>query len=323
MILIAARGGALYGIGNLSRAHTLLRGLLSLGLKDSVYALFEADCAAVLEKYKSSPNISFSVSSAETADFLRKSLADLLICDLPYLTDEEAALIDKFSKVISLSDACLTRLKPDALICADPFPQSFPSSIEVYGGLKYFMVRQEILAKRPKHFIPVKSVSNVLIVFGGADPGCFYEYIIDKLPPPLNWTLVLGSAVDKERRKALSQRTAFNLNILEDGDIPELIERCDLCVSLGGLTAFEALCLGKPSAAVEYRHLTEYVRKLDECGLLCNLGGIEDFPSTLLRLIKDNEKLNRTALNGYLSIDGRGVSRAAEAVIEIYRSCGV
>jgi spore coat polysaccharide biosynthesis predicted glycosyltransferase SpsG len=322
MILVAARGGAVYGIGNLSRAYTLLSELISLDLKESVYALFEADRNGILEKYQSSPNISFSASGAETADFLRESRADLLICDLPYLTDGEAALIKKFPKNISLSDACLTKLKPDILICADPF-QSFPSSVEIYSGLKYFMARREILAKRPEHFTPVKSVKNVLIVFGGADPGCFYEYIIDKLPPSLNWTLVLGSAVDKERRKALSQKAAFNLNILTDADIPELIEFHDLCVTLGGLTAFEALCLGKPSAAVEYGHLTEYVRKLDERCLLCNLGGIEDFPSTLPRLIKDNEKLNRTALNGYLSIDGRGASRAAKVVLEIYRSCGV
>jgi spore coat polysaccharide biosynthesis predicted glycosyltransferase SpsG len=322
MILIIARGGAVYGIGNLSRAHTLLSELISLGLKESVYALFEADIASVLEKYQSTPNISFSASGAETADFLRKSRADVLICDLPFLTDGEAALIKKFSKIVSLSDACLTKSKPDFLICADPF-QSFPSSVEVYSGLKYFMARRDILAKRPECFTPVKGVHNVLIAFGGADPGCFYEYIIDKLPPSLNWTLVIGSAVDKERRKALSRKAAFNLNILEDADIPALIEFHDLCVTLGGLTAFEALCLGKPSAAVEYKHLTEYVRKLDDCGLLCNLGVIEDFPSTLLRLIKDNEKLNRTALNGYLSIDGRGASRAAEVVLKIYRSCGV
>lgn len=315
MITVFARGGYAYGVGNLSRAYTLLLKLWELGCK--VTTVFETDLPFIEGSFQNRHEICFSGSVKETADFIRKHQTQLLICDLPEITDEDSAFLSNIKNIISLSDLNLNKLKPNILISSSPFSQSYPRGVTVYEGIEYFMVKPELLHKRPKEWTAVKDIRNIAVVFGGSDPGHFYERIVDDPPDNINLTLTLGIGVSRERKNALSQKASSHLKTAEAAELANVILNNDITVSLGGLTAFEVLYLGKPSAAVEYAHLSDYVRRLDEIGLLCNLGGIENFNGSLNGL--DSGRLNDIALQGYLRIDGKGADRVSALILETYR----
>jgi spore coat polysaccharide biosynthesis predicted glycosyltransferase SpsG len=304
-------------VGNLSRAYTLLLKLLELGCKDFVTAVFEMDLPLTEDSFQKRDNICFSSSVKETAAFIKKHQAKVLICDLPEVTEEDNAFLSNIQNIISLSDLNLNKLKPDILISSSPFSQSYPLGVTVYEGIEYFMVKSELLNRRPKEWTAVKDIKNIAVVFGGSDPGHFYERIFDDPPYNINLTLALGIGVSRERKKALSQKNSLRLKTAEVTELADVILNNDITVSLGGLTAFEALYLGKPAATVEYAHLSNYVRRLDEIGLLCNMGGIENFNASLSGL--DTGRLNNMALNGYQSIDGKGADRVSALILETYR----
>jgi len=113
-----------------------------------------------------------------------------------------------------------------------------------------------------------------------------------------------------------------NVVFLRQPDMAEAMAQADAVLSLGGITAYEAMLLGKPVGAFVWRHMAYYVEQLGRMGLVAALGEGHEAIGKLGSFLSDAETLRRIARRGWETVDGRGVERIASFIRSGYLESG-
>lgn len=319
MIVVHAAGGPVLGVGHLARARTVADALA--GARDThVLLVLEAPPDASRPFARGAADTEVVASREEAlAAIDGAGPAEVLVTDLLGLTaaDREAARERGHRWLVQLNDDGMGHYRPDLVISTDaaPPPLAPPPGTTVAAGALLHPIRPDVRRLRPDAPVRPEAAERVVVALGGADPGGCTETLLDRLAElddRFRPTVVVGPAVPPGRRDSVAARRGCDV-VVDPTDLPHLMAGADLVVTLGGLTSYEAMCLGRPVAAVGWEHLAPVVRRLAAAGLVADLGS--DPAAELLRLVRDADRLSSLARTGFDLIDGRGADRIRDLVL--------
>ena len=95
----------------------------------------------------------------------------------------------------------------------------------------------------------------------------------------------------------------------------ELLLNSDLLITLGGMTTYEAMCLGVPASAVRWNYLEYIVKSFGEKNMITDLGNIDEAYENLLNI--DIDKVNSICKNAYDIIDGSALKNIKKIIDSI------
>lgn len=220
-----------------------------------------------------------------------------------------------YDLLVQMNESALNLYSANLTFNGDGF---LPNRItEVVGGLlyegsDYHAVDPRVVSARPANPWSGSVARRVIVSFGGADPGQMTEQFVNQrqLASDVVWTVVTGPAFADDRVRYLHEIAEDRYTVMTCPDnMTPLILNHDAVITMGGLTSYEAMCLGRPVLAVEWMHMAQYVKGLNETGLVATLGSIEGSLSRALKLLSDSCKLKKLAEAGWKTIDGRGANR--------------
>ena len=307
MILLHARGNEKIGIGNLARCYELVK---FLAPNRDVKAIFECD-----EKLFSrfSQNAIRSENLEHSKELIYRLKPQIYINDL---LDADKNLSDiarnaGARKIVSFN-TLEYGFEPDALFIMDEFDYPAASgNFEVFRSFGYYIVGSDVVKRRAK-FTPKTRLKNILLSFGGADPAMFSEYFTNVIANDGRlYTLVLGPAMSDERKARIKSVKKSNLSFIDSpANLIDLILNHDALVTLGGMSAYEAMTLGTPVCGVEWSYLAYVVRSFAELKMINNLGDIKNAYENLLNL--NLASVNEICENAYLKISGDALAKIAK-----------
>lgn len=244
-----------------------------------------------------------------------------------------------FSAVAFLNDSSRAREAGDLLVDSDGFKSASHAPPGFKGlalmGANYQILRSALVAQRPESPWSEAAVQRILFTLGSADPGHLTAPLLSTwLETPesraVSSTVVVGPYFSGEHRRALQQMAAKHpvgrITLLDSPpDLVPYMATADLVVGLGGITAYEAMCLGKPVAALAWRNMRPYVEALDQAGLLTNLG-VTDTTAAVARAarglancVSNPSRLANLARHAFNAVDGKGADRVADSLIQLLR----
>ncbi|MEJ0023106.1 MAG: UDP-2,4-diacetamido-2,4,6-trideoxy-beta-L-altropyranose hydrolase [Alphaproteobacteria bacterium] len=190
-------------------------------------------------------------------------------------------------------------------------------------GPRYVMLRREF----SRHRASVRSIATVahklLVTFGGVDPKDGGGLALQALAmtPNLDVDFVIGAANARADDLAAKAAALPNVRIIRDArDMAARIMECEMILSAGGTTVWEAAALGAPMmlAAAAPEEANAAVR-LAKGGLALFLGEIEALtPNALGAALNDfagdMAARARSSVLGRELVDGFGAERVVEAI---------
>ncbi len=200
-----------------------------------------------------------------------------------------------------------------------------PAGCNLLVGAKYILLRPEFWNQAT----PMqRRTQRIIMSFGSSDPAGMTTPMVDALlksgSAELELVVVVGPGMDennRERLEALGSDSRLQL-LYDVEDMAALFRSAPIAVIAAGTTAWEALACGTVPVAVQVADNQAVVATgLVEHDAGIDLGWHEDcVPATcaqsILALHKDFERLERMATNGSGLVDGRGVWRALDALLD-------
>ena len=323
MFVLHAAGGAQIGVGHLSRCRSLAVELLRKQIS-VVFLIYESQ-EALAARFNVPGAQTFVAQSRADAMNIREELLrehfaarTVLITDLLNLGAEDAdrARSEGFDLLVHVNDSGLPAYSADLVVDGDAFKtEASKEQTRVLCGARYHIVNPAITARRPYEPWDKPSVEKVLLCFGGADPARQTEFFLCELGKrrlSTMFTAVAGPAFSSERWEALQTLAGPRDHLIRaSSNMAELILDHDAVVTLGGLTSYEAMCLGRAALAVACSNMAPYVEQLAAIGLLKNLGSGLRAVEELCASLADVESIRQLARAGWEAIDGRGAERVA------------
>lgn len=314
MIVVHAKGNQQIGIGNLSRAYELV---CYLAKQKNVIGIFECD-KNLFEKYQKN-NMFISNDTEQSLEIIKKYKCSLYICDLvtpdKNLSD---ALRNIGVKNIMYFNSLEYGFEPNILFVTDGFdyPVNIPH-IDIYRGFQYYIIGEKIVRARKK-YKTLNGIKNILISFGGADPAFYTEYFVKTIQDKHNnYTIVLGPAMPLERKKYIQSIRKNNIKYIDSPpDMVRLLLSNDLLVTLGGMTTYEAMCLGVAVSCVRWKYLAYIVKSFGEKNMANDLGDIENAYENMLNL--DIGQVNNNIKHAFNIIDGSALKNIENIVNKYY-----
>lgn len=311
MIAIHAKGNSQLGIGNLSRSYELIT---HLSITKNVIGIFECD-ENIFKRYDKK-NIFRINSLEESLSIIKKNSCSIYISDL---VNPNKDLSDKLKNlgvkyILHFNDINFG-FEPDILFITDSFDyEFFDNRFKIYRGFEYYIVGNEILKNRKKDFKRKESIKNILICFGGADPALFTEYFVNIIEDSkYYYTVILGPAMPQDRKDYILSIKKENIEYIDSPkNMIELLLNSDLLITLGGMTTYEAMCLGVPASAVRWNYLEYIVKSFGEKNMITDLGNIDEAYHNLLNL--DIDKVNSICKNAYDIIDGSALENIKKVI---------
>jgi spore coat polysaccharide biosynthesis predicted glycosyltransferase SpsG len=174
-------------------------------------------------------------------------------------------------------------------------------------GLKYAIIRSDVLDFRPKGDFLTKNIKNILIIMGSGDLKNFGRSISIKLSKNYNVTLIEG----KKPRQSKIKKTRNFRHLIEPKNIAYEMFNCDFAYSNGGSTMLELLHLGKPVHVFPQTKAEESFSKyfLDINAILSNKPSLIKMPKI--------EIINKIQINAFKTIDGFGKERIVEEIKKV------
>ena len=298
MILLNARGNEKIGIGNLARCYELVK---FLAPNRDVKAIFECD-----EKLFSrfSQNAIRSENLEHSKELIYRLKPQIYINDL---LDADKNLSDIARKAGARKIVSFNTLEYG-------FEPDYPAAsgnFEIFRSVGYYLVGSDVVKRRAK-FTPKAQLKNILLSLGGADPAMFSEYFTNVIANDGRlYTLVLGPAMSDERKARIKSVQKPNLSFIDSpANLIDLILNHDTLVTLGGMSAYEAMTLGTPVCGVEWSYLAYVVRSFAKLKMINNLGDINNAYKNLLNL--NLASVNEICENAYLKISGDALAKIAK-----------
>jgi cytidylyltransferase domain protein len=302
MILIHARGNEKIGIGNLQRCFELAK---FLSVKYEVIGIFE--CDENLFKRYDQDYIFRSESYENSLKLIKEKSPKIYICDLLDADKNLSNFLHQIgAKIVHFNDLDFG-FEPDILVVMDDFDYEIIAECKIYRGFKYYIVSDDILKFRPKLPKKLNNIQNILVSFGGSDPAFYTEHFVNSIQDSkYNYKFVLGPAMSAERKKHIKAIKKDNISFTDSPTtLLELILKSDILLTLGGMSAYEAMTLGVGVCCVRWSYLSYVVENFGQKNMISDLGNINESYENLLNL--DVKKVNEITRNAYTKIDGNSL----------------
>lgn len=190
-------------------------------------------------------------------------------------------------------------------------------------GPRYVMLRREFAVHRNS----VRSIAPVarrlLTTFGGVDPRNGGAVALEALAqlPHLSVDFVIGAANARGDELAAKAATLDNVTVLRDArDMAARMMACEMILSAGGTTVWEAAALGAPMLlAAAAPEEAAAATRLARGGLCRFLGDIDALSAPALAaaiddFAQDMAARARSSVLGRELVDGRGAERVVETI---------
>ena len=344
IIVLFASGNSKIGIGHISRTAALAYTLTKRKKNcPSVKIIWECSDDLLLNFSVGDAKVvvtrNVTESQRQLKNLAKSKERSILAVDFYQPLSQIGLSSDSFGydKIAYLNDTSWDGGKRDLFVDSDGFKSKFNENSAycdlVLAGPRYQIIRPEVYSCRPKHPWQKEKIRNVLVSFGGSDPaGMTLKFISAWKNVPssktIKTTVVEGPYFGCKHRKGLDSMFGkiddqHFKRTYAPANLPQLIVENDLLVSLGGITAYEAMCLGRPVVALAWGHMTKYVEALDKANLLCSLGSIKctsNFDVTIDRFERFIENINcfkECANLAFNKVDGLGAERISRAIIQL------
>ena len=318
-ILIHANTGENVGLGHLVRCLTLANELYSRGIDVEFLLKNDDDAVAFARKEGIEPTTTDPERLHE--DILTASV-DVVIIDSYDFTTGKFKKIAKKKRLIVIDELGDRYIPAEIIINNNIYADniSYPAAETILRGPKYCMLREPFrnLSEPPIRHRP----ESVLVTVGGSD-------LADSFVDILN---VAGSVSNEIAINAIigpyfnpPEDTPDNVIFhREPSAIHELMWDADMAVSGGGQTLYELAVCGTPTVALTLG--LDQVRNIDgfvNAGFCFSAGTPDEysFEATLQDqlqiLIQENETRRQMAKCGRTIVDGDGVIRVADSIINL------
>lgn len=331
MILVHAAGNENIGLGNLTRGFEIAK-YISRNVSEELVVIFECSSDIAKQYVVENTKIYISDSREDSREIIKKlcigisTKTNIVISDLVDMSYEDNVFYKQngFNKLVQLNDSNVRNVIPDIYINSDAFHRKFQLStkIKVTSGSKYVIIKESLKSKRRREFVPINKIVNVLICFGGSDPAgytenCIYEILNNDRYDQYKFNVVLGMGFGKNRIENILNNNKENINyIINERNMGDRILDNDVVITLGGLTTYEALFLGKPVMAMGWNYMKYYVDNLAKSRLIYNLGSSKENFKYLYNSFSNIDELNKLALNGFKTINGEGTKNIVEFILK-------
>ena len=176
---------------------------------------------------------------------------DIVINDILNTSSKYINYLKKYSRVINFEDLGEGAVCADATI-NDLYTQSPSnnSAANTFWGSSYYIIRDEFLLAEQPHFND--KVKEILVVFGGTDPGNLTEktlraLLMANLPSDSHVTIILGLGYE-DFSKIEKMTVDTNICVCQNvASISSYMEKADLAISSQGRTMLELASLGVPT----------------------------------------------------------------------------
>ena len=188
---------------------------------------------------------------AAFVELLKQEKPDVLINDILNTTEEYMLSVKPWvGRVVNIEDMGEGGQWADAVINA--LYEKNSSDGQYYWGHRYYCLRDEFLITEPKAFS--KEVKQVLVVFGGTDPGQYTEKVLNvirsmpvDLPVVYQFVLGLGFNRDEAFSKAVAQCRQDIRFIKDVKVISTYMAESDIAISSQGRTMYELATMRVPT----------------------------------------------------------------------------
>jgi len=217
----------------------------------------------------------------------------------------------------------------DQNLAADLDHPQLPRDSVRLAGLRYVMIRDEILALRPAEPPAPRQVAvpKVFAFFGGTDAFGAGPYVVQALAAtgvPFEATVVAPGDQLTERIDAVELRPQQRVDVIGPTDrLAAAVREADLTISASGTSTWELLCLGATAGlvCVVDNQVLGYERAI-ATGTAAGIGLLSDLKqdtstaaAVLKRLLTDPAERARLAVAGWSLVDGLGRNRVADALV--------
>ncbi|MFH1282529.1 MAG: glycosyltransferase [bacterium] len=323
-ILISTFGSSRLGTGHLFRSITLGK-----FIKKFMRVVWHINDSPRAKRIAKQSNIRF-FASKNINSFLKNIRPDLVIYDKPFLLGAVPRCIKpKGNKLLGLDYFYYNDESVDCMInlINHRLKMIGNRSEKVLSGLKYAIIRDEIIKWRRKHKIR-KSVINVLITFGGADPKNNTLKALQLIEKAgivgRRIKIVLGPLFqNKGKIKSFAKRHLGNsVRVLDyTKRIGEVMVKSDLIFCGGGTTLLEVLCIGIPCIVIpqtqdEMRFVSETKLKTSVCLVSQDLS-IFKMTNMVKRMFSNIILRKKCIAKGKKLIDGNGKKRIFKKIVDL------
>ncbi len=213
-----------------------------------------------------------------------------LVIDSYYVTDTYLQAIRKETKIVYIDDVLNFAYPVDVLVNYNIYADKSEYK-QLYAnaqcpllllGMEYAPLREEF--KNVKYVIRPE-VKNILITMGGGDHYNIAQKLVEYLLPLKEFSDITFHIVAGEffECNILDNKVKVHKNV---SDMAQLMSDCNLIVSAGGFTLYEAYTVGVPTISVSFAdNQLKNVRKFDELGLIPYMGDFRDDEQVVIKNI--------------------------------------
>lgn len=247
-IIIRAEGYPEIGLGHIYRAILLSNSLMEHNVIIVLSEKSQLGIQKVRERF-----LKYYVIKDETEfeELLKQEQPDILINDILNTSVQYMENTRTLAKrVVNFEDIGEGSHLADAVINA-LYEKGLPGE-NYFWGHKYYCLRDEFLITPPREFST--EVENVLIAFGGTDPGHYTEKVLDVIESmptdeKLEYQFVLGLGFDRE--KEFNERVGksrHNISVIKDVKMmSKYMAKADIAISSQGRTMYELAAMKVPT----------------------------------------------------------------------------
>ena len=247
-IIIRTDGYPEIGLGHVYRSIQLFNNLTE---HDVVIVLSEKSTLGIQKVQERFLNCQIVKDDDEFLAFLDKERPDILINDILNTTRDYINRVKLFAgRIVNFEDLGEGGHIADAVVNA--LYEKSISGEQYYWGYKYYCLRDEFLITKPKAFS--KEVSQILVVFGGTDPGRYTEKVMNVIRSmpvdlPIVYQFVLGLGFDRDEEFMESVKTCpQDIRVIKDVKmISKYMAKADIAISSQGRTMYELATMKVPT----------------------------------------------------------------------------
>ncbi len=335
MILIRADANEVIGAGHIMRCLSIAHAFAKRGEKvtfvtadhrgDELIQLNNLSCICLNSEW-----IDMNGELDSMIKLIEESKPSLLLVDSYYVTNKYLSSLSECARTVYIDDLNVAKWNVDVLINYNIY--SFLLNYTAYEGTrtklllgpKYVPLRDEF-KNSPKH--EIRSVGDILVSAGGADPERLTEKLIKNICPRYNdvtFHFAVGALNPRlEIIRALSKENGNVVLHVNEKHMSDLMRNCDVAISAAGTTLYELCSTGIPTIiytlannqlmAAEQFDVQAIMLYAGDCR--GNDGFVESIERLLRRLIKDD--ILRTDISTRMQefADGYGADRIAEELL--------
>lgn len=247
-IIIRTEGYPKIGLGHIYRSILLVNNLMEHDVLIVVSEKSKLGIQKIQERF-----LKYQVvkDDDEFLALLQKEKPDVLINDILDTTKEYMQSVKNLAgRVVNFEDMGEGSALADAVINA--LYEKRTQGEQYYWGHKYYCLRDEFLIARPKEFS--REVKQVLVVFGGTDPGRYTEKVLNVIrsmpaDEQIIYQFVLGLGFDRDETFLQSVKDcAQDVRVIKDVQMmSKYMAEADIAISSQGRTMYELAVMRVPT----------------------------------------------------------------------------